>query len=318
MPRVTPSTPAREARRLVGNRSWRIETTLGPALQKLYLERGGALAVRGREALIRLAGVKTSARARARRATERRLLRLWREHGFDVPQDWTDALPEFRAPNVAILEFIEGAVPLWDVLALERLSAARREAVLRAFSAEWGRRHQEALRSGEAGLVQEHGTIRHVLVVGALNGRSAESRHGGARASAGNGCESGGENGGENRGGNGAGSASLATRQVWIDLEQAFRPRRDLGPLISKEITSYLRSLWTRVGEERFRRDLHVIVDAYPDAGILRRAVDEYLRARGLRRALWATDRALRSKRRQRAKYGVLEILDEVLRERGT
>lgn len=262
-----------ELGRLRGNRSWRVETPDGPALQKLYCERTGAVAALVREFLIAAARSKTSQRPLARKATERRLLRLWRDHGFDVPRDRTDELPAFGGANVALFEFVDGATPLWDLLADRRLDEARRESVLRRFAAEWGRRHAEALRTGESGLVQEHGSIRHVLVAG--------------------------------------------ERQVWIDLEQAFRARGDLRPLVAKEIAGYLRSIWKRVGEERYARDLATIVAAYPDPGILRSAADEYLRPRGLRRALWAVDRALRNERRRRAKYGALEALDAELRARG-
>jgi hypothetical protein len=256
-----------------GNRSWRIETPKGPALQKLYRERGGALSVLVREILIAAARTKTSQRARARRATERRLLRHWRERGFTVPQDWTEDLPAFGGPDVAVLEFVEGAVPLWDLLVRPALDEERRVAVLRSFAAEWGRRHAEAVRASDAELVQEHGSIRHVLVAG--------------------------------------------DRQVSIDLEQAFLPCRDVRPLVAKEIAATLRSLWKRVGEERYAKDLAVVVAAYPDPSLLRGAADAYLRARGARRLMWAIDRALRNERRRRAKYGALERLDEELRHRG-
>lgn len=259
--------------RLDGNRSWRIETPRGPALQKLYCERGGPAGAWVRELLIAAARTKTSARPRARRATERRLLHLWRVRGVDVPADWTDDLPQFGAPDVAIFEFVEGAVPLWDVVVRPGLDDTGRADVLRRFASAWGRRHAEAIRTADAGLVQEHGTIRHVLVA--------------------------------------------RDRLVWIDLEQAFLPRADLGPLLAKEIAGYLRSIWKRAGEERYRRDLVEIVGAYGDRAVLRAACDEYLRPRGLRRVLWSLDRALRNERRRRAKYGALEALDEELRRSG-
>lgn len=252
-----------------GNRSWRIETSKGPALQKLYRERTGCAAAFARELLIAVAASKTSQRPAARKATERRLLARWAAHGLSVPADWTDALPEFGAADVAVLEFIEGGVPLWDVLAAPSLAEARRADVLGRFAAAWCARHTAAIREGEAGLVQEHGTIRHVLVAG--------------------------------------------DRQVWIDLEQAFRPRRDVRPLIAKEVAGYLRSIWKRVGEERARRDIATIVAAYPDRAILRAAADEYLKARGMRRVLWSIDRAIRNERRRRAKYGAIEALAESL-----
>lgn len=266
--------PARAGEPLRGNRSWRIETPRGPALQKLYVERGRAYSVALRDALVLLARTKSPSRALARRATERRLLSLWREHGVDVPADWTDDLPQFGAPDVAVHEFIAGSRPLWDLVVEGEIEPAAREALLRRFADSWGRRHAEALRAREAGLVQEHATIRHVLVAGG--------------------------------------------RLVWIDHEQAFLPRSDVRPLVAKEVTDLLRSLWKRVGSVRFAADLAVIVDAYPDRTVLRGAVDSYLAATGARRILWAIDRRLRTPRRRRAKYGMLEALDEELRRRGS
>jgi hypothetical protein len=254
---------------LRGNRSWRVETPRGAVLQKLYGERSGGLRAALREALISLAGAKTSARAAARCATERRLLAKWRAAGFDVPLDRTAEFPELGGPRVAVIEFVEGGRPLWDVLVRKDLADADRDALLGRFAAQWGRRHAAAIAAADAELVQEHGSLRHVLAAGG--------------------------------------------RLVTIDLEQAFRPRRDVRPLVAKEIAATLRSHWKRVGEERFARDLRTLAASYPDAAVLRLAADEYLRSpSALRRLLWRCDRALRG-RKAAAKYRPLEMLDAAL-----
>lgn len=261
--------------RLDGNRSWRVETRDGPVLQKLYVERAGAIRGVVRDLLIALSGVKTSARAAERWATERRILEKWRAAGFDVPRVLTDERRDLGGPCVAILEFVPGR-PLYDLLVRKDLAAGERASILRRFAAEWGRRHAAAISAQDADLIQEHGSIRHVLVA--------------------------------------------PDRMTTIDLEQAFLPRKDVRPLVAKEIAGYLRSHWKRTGAEAFARDLDEIVAAYPDPSILRGAADEYLRSgSALRGLVWRIDRAARRLRggRDRAKYGPLQLLDEVLRRRG-
>ncbi|MCG3133953.1 MAG: hypothetical protein HMLKMBBP_01222 [Planctomycetes bacterium] len=154
------------ADRLAGNRSWRVETPSGPVLQKLYVERAGPVRTFLRELLLSAAGSKTSARAAARCATERRLLAAWRAAGADVPRDLTDA-PEGRAlagPRIAVFEFIDGATSLWDLVVDRAVPAEARRAALARFAAAWGARHAAALRANDPSLVQEHGSIRHVLL----------------------------------------------------------------------------------------------------------------------------------------------------------
>ena len=243
-------------------------------LQKLYVERTGRLRSAVRDLLIRIAGTKTGASPAARRATERRMLALWRASGIDVPEDLTDAFPQFGGPGVALYEFVEGTT-LHDLLEPGRLAGDARRDVLTRFGTAWGRRHAEALRRGEAALLQEHGSIRHAMV-------SEE-------------------------------------RIVTIDLEQAFLPRRDLRPLVAKEVADTLRSLWKRAGEEQFRADLAAILDGYGDPATLAAAAAEYLEPRTPgRRLLWALDRRLRRRRggRDRTKYGPLEVLAEATAER--
>lgn len=104
-------------------------------------------------------------------------------------------------------------------------------------------------------------------------------------------------------------------RLVTIDLEQAFRPRRDVLPLVAKEIVAYLRSLAKRADPDVFRADVRAIVDGYPRREILAGAVREYLDSPSpLRRLVWSIDRRIRrDSRRALGKYEALEVLRDVL-----
>ncbi len=104
-------------------------------------------------------------------------------------------------------------------------------------------------------------------------------------------------------------------RLVTIDLEQAYRPRADVVPLVAREIASYVRALAKGASEERLRADLRALVAAYPRRDLLDAAVREHLaNPNPVRRLLWALDRRLRrDRRRTLGKYGSLELLRDVL-----
>ncbi len=156
---------ARDVAPLDGNRIWRVETAEGPVLQKLYADRGGFFRCRARDLLSRLRGGKTGTRAAARRATEARLLGLWRQAGCDVPADLSARHPGLAGDRALVLEFVPGRL-LSDVLRDPGLPRGRRDELLGRFARGWCRRHRLARESGEAGLVQEHGSFQHVLVDG--------------------------------------------------------------------------------------------------------------------------------------------------------
>ena len=256
----------RHAGRLDGNRIWRVATPDGTVLQKLYAERGGWLRAWGRELTTRLMGAKTSTRAAGRRATEARLLALWRAAGLDVPANLSDRHPDLANERTLVLEDVSGPL-LSQALADPALAGPPREALLARFAAACRARHDQALSRGEAGLIQEHGSVQHVIVSG--------------------------------------------SRLVSFDLENAYRPRRDLRPLLAKELASVLRSLARLGSEERFRADLAAFVSGYGDVARLREAAGHYLQPSSLLwRLVWAVDRR-RDERRDRAhgKYRVLRAL---------
>ena len=82
-------------------------------------------------------------------------------------------------------------------------------------------------------------------------------------------------------------------RLVTIDLEQAYLAGQPVPPLLAREVLSYLRSLAKAGDGETFRRDLAVLVAAYPERAILRGVVEDLRRSRsGLRGILWSLDGA--------------------------
>jgi hypothetical protein len=103
-------------------------------------------------------------------------------------------------------------------------------------------------------------------------------------------------------------------RLVTIDLEQAFTSRRDLVPLVAKEIVAYLRSLGKGADPDTFRADIAAIVSAYPRPELLRATVREYLdNPNPLRRWMWSIDRRRRRAGRPLGKYAALLALRAAL-----
>ena len=260
----------RPAARLDGNRIWRVATPRGSVLQKLYGERGGGLRPWLRELGSRLRGGKSSTLAAGRRATEARLLALWREAGLDVPAELSALHPDLASERTLVLEDVPGPL-LSELLSDPGLPPERRQELLRRFARQWCARHRLALQRGEAGFIQEHGALQHVIVSG--------------------------------------------ERLVVIDLENAFAPRADLGPILYKEIASYLRSLAKLAGPGRIAGDLRTLVEAYEDRERLAAAARHYLDSpSAFWRAVWALDRRRAAATgRHRDKYDVLVALREAL-----
>lgn len=158
-------TAAPGPRRDGANRIWRVETPAGPAVQKLYGEKGGPLGSLWRAGMSRVLRGATSSRAGARWRTEGELLAHWREAGVAVPRDLTAEFPSLAGPQVRLLEWIEGR-PLTEVLAAGGLDRAARDALLRRAGAAWGGRHAMAAGRRDPRLVQFHGGFMHLLVAG--------------------------------------------------------------------------------------------------------------------------------------------------------
>jgi tRNA A-37 threonylcarbamoyl transferase component Bud32 len=105
---------------------------------------------------------KTGLGARTRCDTEGRLLRLWREHGFAVPEVLELALPEPEPRPYLVLEQVDGRTVQAELrdstVRLERL-----ETGIALFAADWCRRHALAERLREPGLVHAHPSFSHLL-----------------------------------------------------------------------------------------------------------------------------------------------------------
>lgn len=151
----------------LGNRVWRVTLPDGRvAIQKLYRRRRSRTKTCLRTALTALAGSKTPPGAAARRATEERMLRHWAEVGCDVPA-LIDPRDVGLAPGPALLmECVEGDTLLDWLRPRSWCSGAARAALLERFGATWAWRHRQALERHDPSLVQEHGSLDHVIVSG--------------------------------------------------------------------------------------------------------------------------------------------------------
>jgi hypothetical protein len=277
--------PRAPAGRLDGNRVWRVDSPGGPVLQKLYAERGGWLHAWGRDVLSRLRGAKTGTRAAARRATEARLLGLWRQHGCDAPADLSAQHPDLASESVLVLEFVEGPL-LSERLRDSMLAPAARAALLAAFGAAWGRRHRLALQLREPGLLQEHGTIEHVFVAGADGApRFVTFDH-------------------EN-----------AFARPDIEAHIAKEVASVLPSLYRSQPRPAGQRLATEVKDAKFREDLRALLAGYGDAAPLRAACARYLRPEGaVWRVICRVDRGREEREGARSgKFRLLALADEVL-----
>ncbi len=105
---------------------------------------------------------KTGLGARARRDTEARLIRLWRAHGFAVPEPLELALPEPVTQPYLVMERVDG--PTVDSRLRDPAAAGPElEAALARFAAECSRRHELAERRGEPGFVHAHASFAHLI-----------------------------------------------------------------------------------------------------------------------------------------------------------
>ncbi len=278
--------PRDDSGRLDGNHVWRVVTPGGPVLQKLYGERGGWWHAWGRELLTALHGAKTGTRAAARRATEARVLALWRAHGCDAPAELSARHPDLANERTLVLEFVDGPL-LADRLRDAALAGPARAALLVAFGSAWGRRHRLALSLREPALLQEHGTLQHVILSGSMD----------------------------------------APRFVTFDHENAFVRAADVPAYVAKEAASLLSSLYrcqprpdgarlaTEAKDSRFLDDLRALLAGYGDPAPLRAACERYLRPRGVAwPAICRLDRVREEWRAPRTgKYRLLALLESAL-----
>ncbi len=146
------------------NAVWRITCGGEPAILKTYSRRRSAI----QTALTNFGnwiGGRTSYTAAGRCRTERENLALWAAEKFDVPalRSGPDGLA-MPLPHL-FMEYVDGATMI-GYLADGAIPQADRDAALARFARGWAARHDRAERSGDARLLQEHGSFDHVLVAG--------------------------------------------------------------------------------------------------------------------------------------------------------
>jgi hypothetical protein len=106
---------------------------------------------------------KTGRNVQARFETERRNLDSWTAQGFDVFRRVERPLPAGIDPPGLWFEYCPGRL-LSDVIRDDTISWHDRKGLLSRLSAETGRRQLRALELSDVSLVQEHGTIEHILL----------------------------------------------------------------------------------------------------------------------------------------------------------
>jgi hypothetical protein len=150
-----------------GNYLYKVPFRGGWAVLKVYYDSRGwpSRLVKSLENVL-LAG-QSSYLPTTRRRIEAECMALWRKHGFRVFDTYPEV--EVRAPDCPrggymLFEYV-GAPKLDAVLRDGTRSVEDRFAVYRRFLAEWGRRHEIAVREREPRLVHENGDGKHVMIL---------------------------------------------------------------------------------------------------------------------------------------------------------
>lgn len=133
-----------------------------PVIVKLYGRKRTRFPTLARAFGHRFLVAKTGLAARTRRDTDARILGLWRQHGFAVPEVLDLPLPEPDDRPFLVLERVDGAT-VRSELRDARFPIARLEAGLTRFGAEWCRRHALAEKLREPGLIHSHPGFEHLI-----------------------------------------------------------------------------------------------------------------------------------------------------------
>lgn len=106
-------------------------------------------------------GGRSSENYLMRYRTEKRVLALWRQCGFEVFRE--TRLPDLSIPYPhLVMEHVAGRT-LLHYFSDPQQPIAEKVAVFRRFLPEWGRRHLLALQTGDRLLIQEHPSFKHVF-----------------------------------------------------------------------------------------------------------------------------------------------------------
>ncbi len=147
------------------NQIWPLHDSDVPVLVKVYSAPTWSPFQWARIVLEGIGRQKTSSRAGARWRTERDVLRVWSQAGFDVPADLTERHPVHPGRPYAVLERVHGRL-LGMLLCSGKMGEADRLQAVGRYAAEMGRRHRLAIERGEHRLVHEHPSLQHVIVSG--------------------------------------------------------------------------------------------------------------------------------------------------------
>ena len=224
-----------------------------PAVVKLYGRKRDWLRDWLRDVGQRLLVGKSGMTPAARCRTERETLALWRAHGCDVPAALELPLPPEVPPLRLVSEWIDGQllfVPIRD----PRVALAEKQRLLARLAAEWGRRHELALRLREPRLIQAHAMLGHVLWVAA-----------------------------------GASGPGSAERLVTFDFEVTWARRAASPRRVAHELMQLLESIAAFAPLDQIGPLIAAFVAAYPERGWLPRCnafarACLWLRERGPRR----------------------------------
>jgi hypothetical protein len=224
-----------------------------PAVVKLYGRKRDWLRDWLRDVGQRLLVGKSGMTPAARCRTERETLALWRAHGFDVPAALDLPLPPEVPPLRLVSEWIEGRllqVPIRD----PDVPLAEKQRLVARLAAEWGRRHELALRLREPRLLQTHAMLGHVLWVAA-----------------------------------GATAAGSAERLVTFDFEVTWARRAASPRRVAQELMQLLESIAAFAPLQEIGPLIAAFAAAYPEPGWLPRCnafarACLWLRERGPRR----------------------------------
>ncbi|MHC4820350.1 MAG: hypothetical protein ACYTDX_01350 [Planctomycetota bacterium] len=161
---VDPKRVRREAKRVRGNRVWRVETPTGPVIQKLYRRKAPVWQSAFRSLFARFLRSATGVSIRGRWQVERRMLGEWRKAGVDVPRVLDEEHPRLAGDDITIMEFIDGRLFGWVLGGRDRADRAQRDDAIDRVCAAWGGRLAVAAEKGDRRLVQVHGSFMHYVL----------------------------------------------------------------------------------------------------------------------------------------------------------
>jgi len=150
-----------------GNFLYKVPLRGGLAVLKVYhgSRSGLEMALKSLENVV--FGGQTSYMPRTRLRIERECLDLWAKHGFRVFRRYDEVeviAPACPPGGYMLLEYVSKP-KLNDYLCDTKVPEAERIATFRRFVAEWGRRHEIAIREREPRLVHENGDGKHVMIL---------------------------------------------------------------------------------------------------------------------------------------------------------